>query len=96
MLQLIHPQYSSIFHILVAPRVLKTGRKLSASHLGHLAHLGSFQAGTDRGYMTRGDTNKPETFEAVKQGCEEMLQLLKVRLQLENAGNEELNIVEHS
>ena len=28
--------------------------------------------------MTRGDTNKPETFEAVKQGYEEMLQLLKV------------------
>jgi len=34
----------------------------------------------NHGYMTRGDTNKPETFEAVKQGCEEMLQLLKENL----------------
>ena len=51
----------------------------------------------DRGYMTRGDTNKPETFEAVKQGCEEMLQLLKVRLQSAAGGNEDqLNILEHS
>lgn len=34
----------------------------------------------NHGYMTRGDPNKLETFEAVKQGCEEMLQLLKENL----------------
>lgn len=27
--------------------------------------------------MTRGDTNKPETLEAVKQGCEAMMALFK-------------------
>lgn len=50
-----------------------------AAYSGRLEH-GPFhlERGPCRGYMTRGDTNKPETFEAVKQGCEEMLQLLKV------------------